>query len=44
VLACLHLADRIKSIERELVELKSRVNEKSRQFSMLLDEAAEKGK
>ena len=44
VLACLHLADQIKSIERELVELKSRVSEKSRQFSVMLDEAAEKAK
>jgi hypothetical protein len=30
-------------MERELVELKSRVHEKSRQFLVLLDEAAEKG-
>ena len=43
VLACLHMADRLQSMERELVELKSRVDEKSRQFSILLDEAAEKG-
>jgi cell division protein ZapA len=41
VLACLHMADRLKSIERELADLKSRVDEKSRQFSLLLDQAAE---
>lgn len=41
VLACLHLADRLKSIERELADLKSRVGQKSRQFSLLLDQAAE---
>jgi cell division protein ZapA len=41
VLACLHMADRLKSIERELSELKSRVDHKSRQFSLLLDQAAE---
>jgi cell division protein ZapA len=44
VLACLHMADQLKSAERQLLELKSRVNEKSRQFSLLLDEASEKGK
>lgn len=37
VLACLHLADRLRAIERELADLKSRVDEKSRQFSLLLD-------
>ncbi len=44
VLACLHMADQLKSIERELGELKSRVNEKSREFSLLLDQAADQGK
>jgi cell division protein ZapA len=44
VLACLHMADQLKSMERELVQLKSRVDEKSRQFSLLLDEASEKDK
>lgn len=38
VLACLHLADRLRSIERELADLKSRVDQKSRQFSLLLDQ------
>src|SRR5437879_1156514 len=41
VLACLHLADRLRSMERELSELKVRVDEKTRQFSLLLDQAAE---
>lgn len=40
VLACLHMADRLRAIEGELAALKSRVDEKSRQFSMLLDQAA----
>jgi cell division protein ZapA len=41
VLACLHLADRLHSIERELADLRARVDEKSRQFSLLLDKAVE---
>lgn len=41
VLACLHLADRLRSIERELSGLKARVGEKSREFSLLLDKAIE---
>lgn len=41
VLACLHLADRLRAIEQELAALKSRVDEKSRQFSILLDQAAD---
>ena len=39
VLACLHLADRLRSMERELLALKSRVDHKARQFSLLLDQA-----
>ena len=39
VLACLHLADRLRSMERELGELKDRVEQKSRQLSVLLDQA-----
>ncbi len=39
VLACLHLADRLRAIERELSDLKARVDQKSRQFSVLLDKA-----
>jgi len=41
VLACLHLADRVRAMERELAQLKSRVDQKTRQFSMLLDKAIE---
>jgi cell division protein ZapA len=41
VLACLHMADRLRTIERELLDLKTRVGEKSRQFSLLLDKAIE---
>ena len=41
VLASLHLADRLRTIERELQDLKTRVGEKSRQFSLLLDKAIE---
>jgi cell division protein ZapA len=39
VLASLHLADRLHTIENELNELKKRVGEKSEQFRLLLDEA-----
>jgi cell division protein ZapA len=38
VLACLHMADRLRSMERELMDLKERVDKKSRQFSVLLDD------
>jgi cell division protein ZapA len=41
VLACLHLADRLRTIERELQDLRTRVGEKSKQFSLLLDKAIE---
>jgi cell division protein ZapA len=37
VLASLHLADRLRTIERELQDLRKRVGDKSRQFSLLLD-------
>lgn len=40
VLASLHLADRLRSIERELADLKANVDSKSRQFSLLLDQAS----
>lgn len=43
VLACLHMADRLRTIERELAELKARVDNKSRQFSLLLDQAVDSG-
>ena len=41
VLACLHLADRLRSLERELGELRQRVDRKSEQFRLLLDRAIE---
>jgi cell division protein ZapA len=41
VLASLHLADRLRTIESELTDLKTRIGEKSRQFSLLLDKAIE---
>lgn len=41
VLACLHLADRLRSMERELNLLRQRVDDKSREFSLLLDQAIE---
>ena len=39
VLACLHLADRLRNAERELDDLKVSVNHKTRDFAMLLDQA-----
>ncbi len=41
VLACLHLADRLRSVERELAVLKQRIDEKSERFALLLDQALE---
>ena len=41
VLACLHMADRLRTMEQELSVLKSRVDEKAKQFSLLLDQAIE---
>jgi cell division protein ZapA len=39
VLACLHLADRLRALERELARLKERVDRKSAEFAGLLDQA-----
>lgn len=39
VLACLHLADRLRSLERDFDQLRRRVEEKSQQFRLLLDKA-----
>jgi cell division protein ZapA len=39
VLACLHLADRLRDIEQELSDFRSQVGETSRRFSVLLDQA-----
>ncbi len=41
VLACLHLADRLRSLESELSELRRRVDLKSQQFRLLLEQALE---
>src|SRR5947209_4006995 len=41
VLASLHLADRLRTMERELAGLRERVDIKARQFSVLLDKAIE---
>ena len=39
VLACLHLADQLRTLEGELNDLKKRVEERSRRLSLLLDQA-----
>lgn len=41
VLACLHLADQLRSMEGDLAALKGRVEQKTREFSLMLDKAAE---
>ncbi len=41
VLACLHLADRLRALERDLVSLRQRVDQKSERFSLLLDQVLE---
>jgi len=38
VLACLHMADQKRALEREIETLKQRVEAKARQFSVRLDE------
>ncbi len=43
LLVCLHLADRLRTLERELAELKERVDAKSRHFSVLLDQVVSTG-
>ena len=40
-LACLHLADRLRTIESELASLKGRVDEKTRHLSLLLEQVIE---
>jgi cell division protein ZapA len=39
VLACLHLADQLESAEHQLTELKNKVEDKAREFGVLLDGA-----
>ena len=41
VLACLHLADQTRAMERELSALKGRVAQKTREFSLMLEKAAD---
>jgi cell division protein ZapA len=41
VLACLHLADRLRTLEGQLASLTDRVERKSEQLSLLLDQAIE---
>jgi cell division protein ZapA len=41
VLACLHLADRLRSLEQDLSSLKERVGRKSEEFAALLESAFE---
>ena len=41
VLACLHLADKLRSIERDLVRLKEHVDRKSEEFAEMLSQAIE---
>lgn len=38
VLVCLHLADRLRSLEGELGDLRRRVDQKSEQFRLLLEQ------
>lgn len=39
VLACLHLADRLRTVERELDALRAGISDKTRDFAILLDQA-----
>ena len=41
VLTALHLADRLRGLENELTSLKERVDHKSREFALLLDQVIE---
>jgi len=43
VLACLHLADRLRTAEQQLGELRHSVSDKTRDFAMLLDKAFASG-
>lgn len=43
VLACLHLADRLHSLEQDLTRLKERVERKSEEFTILLEQVIEPG-
>jgi len=41
VLACLHMADRLRNLEQDLNQLKARVDRKSEEFAGLLAQALE---
>lgn len=41
VLACLHFADELRSLEHELSKLRERVDSKSREFRLMLDRVIE---
>src|SRR5947199_2745933 len=41
VLACLHLADRLNDLEKDLATLRERVGKKSEEFAALLEQAFE---
>jgi cell division protein ZapA len=43
VLACMHLADRLRNLEQDLNQLKQRVDRKSEEFAGLLEQALEGG-
>jgi cell division protein ZapA len=43
VLACLHLADKLRMLERDLSSLKDRVDRKSVEFAGMLDQAITPG-
>ena len=43
VLACLHLADRLRTAEKQLGALRHSINDKSRDFALLLDKAFANG-
>lgn len=43
VLACLHLADQLRVLQHDLDDLRSRVDAKAKQFTLLLDDAISEG-
>jgi cell division protein ZapA len=43
VLACLHLADRLNELEKDLNSLRARIGRKSEEFAALLEQAFESG-
>ncbi len=43
VSACLHLADQLRGLRRELEDLRSKVDTKAKHFTLLLDDAIKPG-